>query len=105
MPLKDLYFRIGFNGTYSKANFRENATVNDKQVNGYLEEGALENSSFMLNVTYSPNKKSFQHCAKLGFVYFITKVKLGDVPLSQTDNEVKELFQTTNPMVKAFCQN
>lgn len=89
---KDFYVGVGYNSSYAKAKFIENAIVNNQQVDGYLEAGALENSSFLFNITYSPNKKGFKPYAKLGIGYFLTEVELGDVPLSLTDNVEKELF-------------
>jgi len=89
---KDFYIGVGYNGNYGKARFMKNVNINGEQITGYLEAGALENSSFLLNFTYFPTKKGIQPFAKLGLGYFINEVELGDVPLRLTNNVERELF-------------
>ena len=88
----DLYVGIGYNGSYGKAKFIKNATIYGQQISGYLEAGALENSHFVLNVTYFPAKGGLQPYAKLGLGYFISELELGDIPLELTNNVETELF-------------
>ncbi len=83
---------VGFNGSYASAEFIRDAVVNDSQVDGYLEAGALENIYILANLTYSKPGDGIQPYAKLGLGYFIVEVELGDVPLELTDNVEVEMF-------------
>jgi hypothetical protein len=83
---------MGFNGNYAGAEFIQNAIVDDQQVNGYLEAGAVANTHILLNLTYARPGEGIQPYAKLGVGYFIEQVELGDVPLELTNNVETELF-------------
>jgi hypothetical protein len=86
------YIGLGFNGAFAKAKFIRDATVNNQTINGYLEEGAVENVHILLNFTYSPKGEGIKPFAKLGIGYVAQEVELGDVPLEFTNNEEIEIF-------------
>ncbi|MGV3588257.1 MAG: hypothetical protein ACO1OF_14725 [Adhaeribacter sp.] len=88
----DLYTGVGFNGSYGKARFIKNASINGEQINGYLKAGALENTNLLLNITYAPARNGLQPYAKLGAGFFISELELGDIPLRLTNNVESELF-------------
>ncbi|MEL7003151.1 MAG: hypothetical protein AAFN93_10500 [Bacteroidota bacterium] len=51
---QDLSIGIGFNGNFSQAEFIREAVVDGQRINGYLDEGAVENIHILLNLTYAP---------------------------------------------------
>lgn len=83
---------VGFNGNYSSAEFIKNATVNDSQINGYLEAGAVANSHFTINLTYSGAGSGLQPVVHLGLGYFFYQAEMGDVPLELTGGVEEEFF-------------
>ncbi|WP_192820563.1 hypothetical protein [Rufibacter sp. LB8] len=89
---QDLFVGVGFNGSYATARFIKNANLNGEQINGYLKAGALENSNFLLNLTYAPSGNGWQPYAKLGVGFFKSELELGDIPLRLTNNVESELF-------------
>ena len=86
------YIGLGFNGAFANANFIRDATVNNQAINGYLEEGAVENILILLNFSYVPKGEGIKPFAKLGIGYVTQEVELGDVPLELTNNIETEIF-------------
>jgi hypothetical protein len=89
---EDFMVGIGFNGALAKADFIKDALVNDEQLIGYLDAGAIANTHFLLNLTYSPTGEGIKPFTRLGLGYFIEQAELGDVPLRLTDNVETEIF-------------
>lgn len=88
----NLAIGIGFNGNYAKSNFIQEATVSDVTVQGYLEAGAIANSHFLLNMTYSGDGDGIQPYAKIGLGYFLYQAEMGDVPIELTGGVEEEIF-------------
>lgn len=86
------YVGLGFNGAFAGAEFIKDATVNNQTIDDYLENGALANMHFLVNLTYSPKGEGIKPYAKLGIGYLIQEVELGDIPLEITDNIETEIF-------------
>jgi hypothetical protein len=83
---------VGFNGNYGTAEFIRNANVNGTQIDGYLEAGAIANSHFLLNLTYTGDGEGIQPYARIGLGYFFYQAEMGDVPMELTGGVEEEIF-------------
>lgn len=83
---------IGFNGNYAQSDFIRDAVVNNQTIEGYLNEGGVENYHILLNLTFAPVGTGLKPFAKLGLGYLSQEVELGDVPLALTNNVETEIF-------------
>jgi len=88
----NFYVGLGFNGAFVRAKFIRDAIVNNQTIDGYLKKGALENTTLLINFTYTPKGEGIKPYVKLGIGYLTQEVELGDVPLALTNNVETEIF-------------
>ena len=91
---KKLSLGFGFNGGYAFADFIKdidltNVGTNGREINGYLDAGAIFNFNIVVNSTYYFMDGDIRPYGKLSLGLFIQQVELGDIP---TDITTLELF-------------